>query len=200
MATVVVVDVDWYAMGPAAATRDLWVRLGGPTAPKYGVWTTPSGEAVHEVLATVGPPGVLDVEWYFVPFDEHYGKRLVDALWQGGDGLKVYSERMCAVLESCGARLQTWPADIRLRNGSRVEGYLAVLEESDGPVPVHSLFRGLRGSRMIISAVVRRALLDAGMTGLDIYPASELPVAPDADGYCSRREWAVSQGDMSSPE
>ena len=192
--------MDWYTLSPAAATRDLWVRLGGPTAPEYGVWTTPSGEAVHEVLATVGPPGVLDVEWYFVPPSEHYGKRLVDALWQGGDGLKVYSERMCAVLESCGAHLQTWPADIRLRNGSRVEGYLCVLEESDGPAPVHSLFRGRRGSRVIISAGVRRALIDAGMTGMDIHPASELPVAHDADGYCSRREWAVSQGDMSSPE
>ena len=175
------------------------MSLGGPTAPEYGVWTTPSGEAVHEVLATEGPPGVRDVEWYFVPPREHYGKRLVDALWQGGDGLKVYSERMCTVLESCGARLQTWPADIRLRNGTPIEGYLSVLEEADAPAPVHSLFRGLRTSRVMISAEVRQALHDAGMTGMDILEGSDLPVRHDAHGYFSLREWAASQGDMSSP-
>ena len=77
-----------------------------------------------------------------MPPREHYGKRLIDAVWQGGDGLKVYSERMCAVLESCGARLQTWPADVRYRNGTPVEGYLSVLEEVDAPGPVHSMSGG----------------------------------------------------------
>ncbi|RYB96673.1 hypothetical protein EUA06_03685 [Nocardioides glacieisoli] len=163
--------MDWYVLAPAAATRDLWVSLAGPTAPEYGVWTAPSGKALHEALATEGPPGVHDVEWYFMPQREHYGKRLVDALWQGGDGLKVYSERMCAVLESCSARLQTWPADIRHRNGSPVDGYLSVLEEVDSPGPVHSVFRGRRVGRVTISGEVRTALLHAGMTGLDIREA-----------------------------
>ena len=160
--------VSWHVMAAAAATRDLWVSLAGPTAPEHGVWTAPSGRAIHEILATEGPPGVQDVEWYFMPPREHYGKRLVDALWQVGDGLNVYSKRMCAVLESCGARLQAWPADIRFRDGSPVEGYLSVLEEVDSPAPVHSIFRGRRVGRVTISEEVRKALLEAGMTGLNI--------------------------------
>jgi hypothetical protein len=127
---------------------------------------------VHEILATDGPPGVRDVEWCFMPLPGHDGARLVDALWQYGDGLKVWSDRMCAVLEACGARLQTWPADVRLRDGSPVEGYLAVLEEIDAPGPVHSLFRGRRVGRVTISGEVRTALRDAGMTGLELNEAS----------------------------
>ena len=165
-------SVRWFEMGPAGATRDLWVSLAGPTAPEHGVWTTPGGEPVHEVLATEGPPGVQDVEWFFMPLPGHYGKRLVDAVWQYGDGLKVYSERMCAVLESCGARLQTWPADVRLRDGSPVGGYLSVLEEVGAPGPVHSVFRGRRTGRVVISGEVREALRDAGMTGLEILEAT----------------------------
>jgi len=75
------------------------------------------------------------------------------------------------VLESCGARLQTWPADIRYRNGSPVDGYLSVLEEVDSPGPVHSVLRGRRVGRVTISGEVRTALLDACMTGLDIREA-----------------------------
>ena len=165
------ISVSWFEMGPTGATRDLWVRLAGPTAPEYGVWKTPSGKPVHEILATEGPPGVQDVEWYFMPYRDHYGKRFVDAVWQYGDGLKVYSERMCAVLESCGARLQTWPADVRFRDGSPVKGYLSVLEAVDAPEPVHSLRRGRRTGRVVISGEVRKALLAAGMTGLEILEA-----------------------------
>lgn len=47
------------------------------------------GKPVHEILATEGPPGVRDVEWYLMPLSGHYGKRSVDAVWQYGDGLKV---------------------------------------------------------------------------------------------------------------
>ena len=107
-----------------------------------------------------------------MPLSGHYGKRLVDAVWRYGDGLKVYSERMCVVLESCGARLQTWPADVRFRDGSPVEGYLSVLEEVGAPGPVHSLCRGRRTGRVVISGEVREALRDAGMTGLEILEAN----------------------------
>lgn len=155
-------------MCAAAATRDLWVTITGPTAPEYGVWYAPSGQDVQMNLGNEGPPGVQDVEWYFAPLKGHRGKRLVDAIWQYGFGLKVYSERMCVVMESCGARLQTWPADVRLRDGSHVEGYLAVLEEVDAPGPVHSMWQGRRTGQVAINEEVRQALIDAGMTGLEI--------------------------------
>jgi hypothetical protein len=167
-----VAAVDWYVMCAAAASRDLWVAPTGPTAPEYGVWHTPSGKRVDTTLATVGPPGVEDVEWWFMPLRGHRGKRLVDAVWQYGVGLKVYSERMCAVMESCGARLQTWPADVRLRDGTPVDGYLAVLEEVDAPGPVHSMWRGRRTGRVAISGDVRSALVEAGTTGLEILEAT----------------------------
>lgn len=176
-------SVDWYVLAPAAATRDLWVAIAGQSAPRYGVWRTAGGKPVHEILATEGPPGVPDVEWYFMPLSGHYGKRSVDAVWQYDDGLKVYSKRMCAVLESCGARLRTWPADVRLRTGSPVEGYLSVLEEVDAPGPVHSMFRGRRTGRVVISAEVRQALRDAGMTGLEITDADS--AFPGDNGFYS---------------
>ena len=166
------ISVRWFDMGPTGATRDLWVRLAGPTAPEYGVWKTPSGKPVHEILATEGPPGVQDVEWYFMPYRDHYGKRLVDAVWQYGDGLKVYSERMCAVLESCGARLQTWPADVRFEGRIARQGIsLGTGGGRCPPDPVHSLRRGRRTGRVVISGEVRKALLAAGMTGLEILEA-----------------------------
>lgn len=75
------------------------------------------------------------------------------------------------MLESYGARLQTWPADVRYRNGSPVEGYPAVLEQVDSPGPVHSMYRGRRTGQVAISDEVRKALLGAGMTGLEILRA-----------------------------
>ncbi len=158
-------------MGAAAATRDLWVAPSGPTKPEYGIWYTPAGTRVDEALGTVGPPGVPDLEWYFMPLPGHRGKRTVDALWQYLHGLKVYSERLCAVMESCGARLQTWPADVRFRDGSPAEGYLSVLEEVDAPGPVHSMWRGRRTSHVAINDDVRHAVLEAGLTGLEIKTA-----------------------------
>ncbi len=159
-------------MGAAAATRDLWVSIKGPTAPDYGVWYAPSGKNVKATLGIEGPPGVRDVEWYFIQPRDHRGKRLVDALWQYGFGLKVYSERMCAAMESCGARLQTWPADVRFKDGSPVEGYLSVLEDVAAPGPVHSMWRGRRAGRVAINEEVRQALIDGGMTGLEIRDAA----------------------------
>lgn len=159
-------------MCAAAATRDLWVTIGGPTAPEYGVWHAPSGKDVQMDLGSEGPPGFQDVEWYFTALKGHRGKRLTDALWQYGFGLKVYSERMCAVMEACGARLQTWPADVRYRDGSPAAGYLSVLEEVDAPGPVHSMWRGRRTGQVAINDEVRQALVDAGMTGLDIRDAA----------------------------
>lgn len=172
-------------MCPKAASRDLWVADAGPAKPEYGIWYAPSGKAVHEALGDEGPPGVEDVEWYFQPLRGHRGKRLVDALWQYQLGLKVYSERMCAVMQSCGARLQTWPADVRYRDGSPVEGYLSVLEEVDAPGPVHSMWRGRRTGRVAINDDVRRALVDAGMTGLEIEEATS-PFPGDHGFYALR--------------
>lgn len=159
--------MGWYLMGPVGATRDLWVAITGPTRPTLGAWRTPLGQVVHHALGIEGPPAVRDVEWYFMPVQGHRGRRLGDALWQYGEALNVYSERMCAVLESCGARLQTWPADVRLRDGSPIEGYLSVLEETNAAGPVHSMFRGRRAGRVVINEQVRDSLNDAGMTGLE---------------------------------
>lgn len=160
--------MTWYSLAPKAATRDLWVAPDGPTKPELGEWHDASGRQVQEVLDQVGPPGVSGVEWCFMPLRGHYGKRLVDALWQYGSGLKVYSEHLCAVMEASGARLQTWQADVRLRDGSPVPGYLAVLEELDRPGPVHSFLRNRRTGRVAIDEGVRNAVVEAGLAGLEI--------------------------------
>lgn len=71
-------------------------------------------------------------------------------------------------MEASGARLQTWPADVRLRDGSPVPGYLAVLEELDRPGPVHSFLMHRRTGRVAINEDVRGAIREAGLTGLEI--------------------------------
>lgn len=160
--------VKWYSLGPQAATRDLWVVPNGPSKPELGGWHDASGREVREALGQVGPPGVSGVQWWFAPPRGHYGKRLVDALWQGGFGLKVYSERLCAVMEASGARLQTWQADVRLLDGSPVPGYRAVHEELHRPGPVHSFLMNRRTGRVTIDEDVRNAIVEAGLAGLEI--------------------------------
>ncbi|WP_210439878.1 hypothetical protein [Nocardioides xinjiangensis] len=147
-------------------------RAHWPDAPEFGGWIDVTGRQVFEVLGTVGPPGVRGIEWYFMPEREHYGKRLVDAVWQYGTGLKVYSERLCEVMEAQGARLETWPADVRHRDGQRIPGYLAVLEEVDTPGPVHSFVKGRRSSDVAINEDVRSAILRGAFAGLEIEEVS----------------------------
>ncbi|HSF36667.1 MAG TPA: hypothetical protein VLA70_11155 [Nocardioides sp.] len=179
--------MTWYSLEPKAATRDLWVAIDGPTKPEYGVWWSSSGQDITEVLGADGPPAITDVEWYFRPMREHYGKRLPDALWQYGRGLKVYSERLCEVMQTHGAGLQTWPADVRHRDGTPVPGYLAVLEEVEAVAPVHSHLRHRRSGRVVVDATVKEAVVRAGLIGLEIEEVAGPFPAGDFRHHARRR-------------
>jgi hypothetical protein len=86
-------------------------------------------------------------------------------------GLKVMTGRMCGVLADNGAQLEVFgDADVRLRDGTNVTGYVAVLEDAELPGPVHSLWRGRRSHRLVVSGDVRKALTRARLTGLEYEP------------------------------
>lgn len=155
---------------PAGASRDLWVRMTGRGAPEYGRWRTPGGLDVRTVLGERGP-AALDVDVWWEQETDNRGTRLTDVLWTTSRlGLKLTSERMVAVLRDCGARLETFPVDIRWRSGALVEGYLGVLEDCRTAGPVHSLWRGRRSHDFVVSGDVLTAIESAGLTGLVVRP------------------------------
>ncbi len=174
--------MNWYRVAAAGATRDLWVHVTGDTAPQYGRWKSPSGLDVTEILDRKGP-STLDVDVWWVQQEGHRGRRLTDMLWDTGLlGIKLLSERMHRVLIEQGATLETFDADIRLSNGDRVEGYVAVLEESEQPGPVHSLWHGRRSHDVVVSDPVRKAMDEARLTGLEIEPVVG-PFPADTPGF-----------------
>lgn len=165
----------WFSMESAARTRDLWAWPTGPTAPQYGRWITPSGKDVERTLASEGPPGV-DVEWWFGQPSEHRGTRDVDMVWQSGIGLKLLSQRLVELLQDHDARLQTFPADVRLRNGTPVPGYVAVLESIHEALPAHSWMRGRRVDCLVVSSTIHTEIQQGDFTGITFTPvASEFP-------------------------
>lgn len=161
--------MQWYSVAARGSAMDLCVRVTGAAAPTHGRWRSPAGLDVTEVLGRGGPPAV-DVDVWWVQQDGHRGTRLTDLLWDTGMlGLKLVSERMLAVLVGQGADLRCLgAADVRMRDGSPVPGYVAVLEEAERPGPVHSHWRGRRSHELVVSDIVRKALDDAGLTGLDV--------------------------------
>lgn len=156
--------------------------LTGHDAPRYGNWISPAGAHVRNVLSDRGPLG-LDVEFWWDQAPEHSGRRLTDFLCEtGGLGLKLLSARMVEVLSRHGAALEIFEPDIRMRDGVRVEGFLAVLEETGMPGPVHSAWRGRRGDLLVVSDEVRAALEAAELTGLLVEPAPG-PFPGDTPGF-----------------
>ena len=174
--------MTWHTVTATGASRDLWVRVTGDDSPAFGRWVSPSGLDVAETLDRHGPTGV-DVTVRWVQSPEHRGQRLTDFLWETGlSGLKLVSRRMLQVLTDADARLEVFDADVRMRNGDPVEGYVAVLEQCDEPGPVHSLWRGKRAECFVVSDQVLAAIEHAGLTGLDIEPVAG-PFPGDRPGY-----------------
>ena len=171
-------------MGPRGSQRDLWVDPTGPGKPAYGRWKSPSGLDVMTVLRQVGPRG-LDVDVHWEQVKGSRGTRPTDLLWQTGlSGLKVASHRLAAMLGEHCPEIETLPVEVRLRGGATLDGYVGLLEPQDEPAPVHSLFRGRRGSRLVVTDEVAEALRGAGLTGLEVEPAPG-PVPADRSDWCT---------------
>lgn len=163
--------MSWYSVAAAGGRRHLWVRVTGEGAPVHGPWTSADGRDVRQVLGQHGPR-VLDVPVWWEQVPDHPGDQRTDLLWETGMlGLKLVSERMLAVLEDTGARLEMFDdIEVRLRDGARLEGYVGVLEDTDRATPVHSLWRGRRSHRLVVSEEVRTALQRARCAGLELEP------------------------------
>jgi hypothetical protein len=174
--------VSWHTVSPTGADRDLWVHVTGDGRPEYGRWLTPSGLDVARTLDRQGPPGVdVDVRWVQAP--GHRGQRLTDFVWETGlSGLKLVSQRLVRTLTDAGATLEVFDAEVRLRSGEPVEGYVAVLEPCLEPEPVHSLRRGRRDACLVVSGEVASAIEEAGLTGLDVEPVAG-PFPGDDPGH-----------------
>ncbi len=74
-----------------------------------------------------------------------------------------------ALLRS-GASLEVFEIDLRARDGGALDGYVGVLEDTDEPGPVHSLWRGRRSHEFVVSDEVVAAMRAAGLTGLTVEP------------------------------
>ena len=175
--------MSWYTVAATGASRHLWFHVTGDGAPTYGRWISPSGHDVRKVLGERGPVG-LDVSVHWIQAPEHYGKQRTDILWQTGPlGLKLVSDRMRRILEDHGARLETFEdVEIRLRDGDLLTGYAGVLEETQAAGPVHSLWRGRRSHRLVVSEEVRDAIKHARLTGIEIEPVDG-PFPADRPGF-----------------
>lgn len=160
--------MSWYTVAATGGRRHLWVRVTGDGAPVYGPWISPAGLDVRKVLGQQGPRGV-DVPVWWEQEPEHPGDQHTDLLWETGLlGLKLMSDRMLTVLADAGADLEIFDdVEIRLRNGDRVAGYAGVLEGTENAGPVHSLWRGKRSHRLVVSEDVRAALKRARCIGLE---------------------------------
>lgn len=157
----------WYLLAPRGASRDLWLDVTGPDEPRWGRWTTPIGLDVANTLGDVGP-GPIEVEMWWEPTPEHYGKRLTDLVWQSGLlGLKLGSERLVGLLSAQGADIQVFDLDIRWRTGDPVAGYVGFLEPVDGVGPVRSSRPGERNHEFLVDQPVFEALRAAELTGID---------------------------------
>lgn len=159
--------MGWWRVGPAGATRDLWVLADGPGRPRYGPWITPAGHDVWSVLATVGPRG-LDVGVSWVQQAGSRGTRPTPMLWQSDlSGFKLMTAGMVEFLNGHGAELLTFPdVEVRLRNGGEVPGYVGVLEPVGVPAVVHAEFSDRRTHRIIVDDDIARALKDSRLPGL----------------------------------
>lgn len=158
--------MSWHTVSAAGRARDLWVRVTGDSAPRYGRWVTPGGLDVANVLGEQGPTA-LDIAVWWVPEPDHSGRQLTDMLWQTDLlGLKLVSRRMLEVLQKAGARLEMFDVNIRLHRNKPLTEYVGVLEDCQEPGPVHSLWRGRRSHRLVVSDHVVQALEGAGLAGL----------------------------------
>lgn len=174
--------MSWHQVTASGASGDLWVDYTGHAAPTYGRWISPGGLDVANVLGQAGPTA-LDVDVWWEQRPGHKGTRLTDFLWQTSIiGLKLVSRSMLAVLETSGANLEVFDVDIRLRDGSGLEGYVGILEETQEPGPVHSLWRGRRSHDLVVSDEVLAALKAAGISGLTVEPVDG-PFPADRPGF-----------------
>lgn len=159
--------MTWQLVGPRGARSDLWVAASGPGKPDRGRWKTPMGLDVYKTLRTAGPAG-LDIEIFWAQAPETRGTDVTDLLWQTHrSGLKLGTARLADILRSHCPDIKVFPVRVRTGDGAEVENIVGLLEPSDEPAAVHSLYRGRRGSRFVVSGDVADALREAGLTGLD---------------------------------
>lgn len=173
----------WYLIGSRGSSRDLWLDVTGPDKPRWGRWITPSGLDVANTLGDVGPDPI-DVEMWWGPMREHYGKRLTDLVWQGGlFGLKIASERLVEILRAQGADLQVFDVDIRWRTGDPISGYVGFLEPVDEARPVRSERPGDRNHRFLADQSVFEAMRAAKLTGIEFAPVKRPGKTPPVDSW-----------------
>lgn len=174
--------MSWYVVTARGARADLWLEVTGEGKPEYGVWETSTGLRVRKTLGEQGP-GALDIKVRWQQDPDHSGAKPTDMLWEvGGLALKVVSTRMCALLQKAGANLDVFDVEVRLKNGEMLDGFVGVLERTEHPGVVHSLWRSKRSNCFVVSDAVMSKIKAARLTGLDVQP-TQGPFPGDQPGF-----------------
>lgn len=177
----------WYLLTPRGSSRDLWLDVTGPEEPRWGRWTTPSGLDVANTLGDVGP-GPIDVDLWWAPTCEHYGKRLTDLVWQSGLlGLKIASERLIDVVRRQGADLRVFDLDLRWRTGDPINGYVGFLETTENVRPLRSSRPGERNRQFLVDGSVLEAMRAAELTGIEFAQVRRPNKTPRVDDWKTLR-------------
>lgn len=162
---------DWWLVTGRSAVRDLWVSLTWPDKPTYGPWLLPDGRDIVDLVAT----GRLDQLGFRIWYEQMEGCRAPlrrnDVLHCGGLQVKVVSTRFVEALHGLGVTgLSTYEADVVLRSGESLSGYVGLVEPTDPAAEVHSYLPGGPSMPLCVSGRVLRGLRERGVDLFDVEP------------------------------
>lgn len=144
----------------------MWVRLAWEGMKPEKWPPLPDGRDVEEAIRVDGFSALPSPVW-LVPWN--WG-RMVDWLWTGGTGLKVFSQAMIDAFDSAGVvGMETLPVTIRRQRSADIEGYSLVRFTSESqikPFPDYSV----RMWSFTVPETVRDAVVAAKLKGFTLAP------------------------------
>lgn len=121
----------WRRVQGLSSERDLWVVPEGDSRPEMGYWTTEDGRDVMEVVGA----GQADTLAFPVWFEQSPdgGDRRGDMVWTQGAPMTIVSEAFVEGLRTLGVEgWDTYPVDIRGRDGEAIPGYVGFVPDATG--------------------------------------------------------------------
>lgn len=121
----------WRRVQGLSSEKDLWVVPTGESRPEMGCWTTEDGRDVMEVVGSGQADALTFAVWFEQSPDG--GDRRGDMLWTQGAPMSIVSEAFVEGLRTLGVEgWDTYPVDIRGRDGEAVSGYVGLVPDATG--------------------------------------------------------------------